>query len=133
VSRHGGADLLEDLLPLGVPDAGAEGVALQVAGEPDARGQHDVGVGAAALQPAEADVREAAGSITKRALQGPDQVADLGGRSKSSLCTARSSLRRRPARRSCCRLGRVRRQVDLADVLRAAVQPPQQPRQVARS
>jgi hypothetical protein len=51
----GAAHLLEDAEPLLIADSRREGVALEVAGQADARREHDVGVRAGAVEPGEAE------------------------------------------------------------------------------
>ncbi len=80
------------------PGPGAEGVALEVPREPDPGRQHDVGVVAAGLEPAQPVV----GDRAEVAHAGSsDRISSLSSaaRSKSSDSTALCSLRRRPSRR----------------------------------
>jgi len=55
---HGALEVTQDGLPVVHPRPRPEGVTLEVAGQPDAGGQDDVGVLAARLQPAEAVIRD---------------------------------------------------------------------------
>src|SRR5690606_16156276 len=111
-----------------------EGVTLQVTRKADAGGEHDVGVVTTGLEPVQPVIRNRRKFFHWMArdplgrLEGTDLVAKLGGplevfRLDRAVEPAPQPLQPLLHRGSA----RVGREVDLADVLRSTVYPPEQP------